>query len=86
MSKSDNSLYVRSDSESLIVIIVYVDDLVIGGERLVDINKVFMVGGWSQDRLHPPPKGFECERREGEMHKEWEKGRIKTHTVEGLTS
>ena len=40
MSKSDNSLYVRHDSRSLIVIILYVDDLVIGGESLVDINKV----------------------------------------------
>ena len=40
MSKSDNSLYVRSDSESSIVIILYVDDLVIGGEHLIDINKV----------------------------------------------
>ena len=39
MSKSDNSLYVRSDS-SPIVIILYVNDLVIGGEHLVDINKV----------------------------------------------
>ena len=39
MSKSDNSLYVRSDS-SPIVIILYVDDLVIGGEHLGDINKV----------------------------------------------
>ena len=40
MSKFDNSLYVRSDSESPIVIILYMDDLVIGGEHLVDINKV----------------------------------------------
>ena len=40
MSKSDNSLYIRSDFESPIVIILYVDDLVIGGEHLVDINKV----------------------------------------------
>ena len=40
MSKSDNSLYIRSDSESLIVIILYVDDLVIRGEHLVDIKKV----------------------------------------------
>ena len=40
MSKSDNSLYIRSDSESPIVINLYVDDLVIGGEHLVDINKV----------------------------------------------
>ena len=40
MSKSDNSLYIRSDSASLIVIILYVDDLVIGGEHHVEINKV----------------------------------------------
>ena len=40
MSKSDNSLYVRSDSKSPIVIILYADDMVIGGEHLVDINKV----------------------------------------------
>ena len=40
MSKSDNSLYIRSDSASPLVIILYVDDLVIGGEHLVDINKV----------------------------------------------
>ena len=40
MSKSNNCLYVRRDSGSLIVIILYVDDLVIGGEHLVDINKV----------------------------------------------
>ena len=42
MSKSDNSLYIRSASASSIVIILYVDDLrlVIGGEHLIDINKV----------------------------------------------
>ena len=40
MSKSDNSLYEQNDSGSPIVIILYVDDLVIGGESLVDINKV----------------------------------------------
>ena len=40
MSKSDNSLYMSNDSRSLIFIILYVDDLVIGGEHLVDINKV----------------------------------------------
>ena len=39
MSKSDNSLYIRSDSESLIVIILYVYDLVIGVEYLVDIKR-----------------------------------------------
>ena len=40
MSKFDNSLYIRSDSASPIIIILYVDDLVIRGEHLVDINKV----------------------------------------------
>ena len=40
MSKSDNSLYIRSGSESSIVIILYVDDLVIEGEHLIEINKV----------------------------------------------
>ena len=40
MSKSDNALYVSSDSENLIVIILYVNYLVIGGEHVVDINKV----------------------------------------------
>ena len=40
MSKSDNSLYIRSNSTSPIVIILYVDDLVIGGEHFVEINKV----------------------------------------------
>ena len=40
MSKSNNSLYIRSVSESTIVIIMYLDDLVIGGENLADINKV----------------------------------------------
>ena len=40
MSKLDNSHYIRSDSKNPIVIILYVNDLVIGGEHLVDINKV----------------------------------------------
>ena len=40
MSKFDNCLYVRNDSGRLIVIILYVDDLVIGGESLLDINKI----------------------------------------------
>ena len=40
MSKSNNSLYIRNDSASLIVIILYVDDLVIGGKHLIEINKV----------------------------------------------
>ena len=40
MSKSDNSLNVRGKSENLIFIILYVDDLVISGEWLININKV----------------------------------------------
>ena len=39
MSKYDNSLYVRSDYESLIVIVLSVDDLVIRGGHVVDIYK-----------------------------------------------
>ena len=40
MSKSDNSLYVRNKSDNPIVIILYVDDLVIGGKNVADISKV----------------------------------------------
>ena len=40
MSKSDTSLYIRHDSDSPIVIILYVNDLVIGGKDLAEINKV----------------------------------------------
>ena len=40
MSKSDTSLYFRSDSDSPIVIILYMDDLVIRGKDLAEINKV----------------------------------------------
>ena len=40
MSKSNNSLYVRSKSGSHIFIILYVHDLVIGGENLADINHI----------------------------------------------
>ena len=36
MSKSDNSLCIRSDCASPIFIIIYVDDLVIASEHLVD--------------------------------------------------
>ena len=46
MSKSDNSLFIRSYSSGLIFIIIYVDDLVIGGEHLTDINKVKMLVFW----------------------------------------
>ena len=40
MSKSDTSLYIQHESDNPIVIILYVDDLVIGGKDLVEINKV----------------------------------------------
>ena len=40
MSKSDNSLLIRSDSRGLVFIIIYVDDLVIGGEHLADISHI----------------------------------------------
>ena len=40
MSKLDNSLYIRSESDNLIVIMLHVDDLVIGGKNLADISKV----------------------------------------------
>ena len=40
MSKSDNSLYIRSQSGNPLVNILYVDDLVIGGKNLADINNV----------------------------------------------
>ena len=40
MSKSDTSIYIRHESDNPIVIILYVDDLVIGGKALAEINKV----------------------------------------------
>ena len=40
MSESDTSLYIRHESDNPIVIILYVDDLVIGGKDLAEINKV----------------------------------------------
>ena len=40
MSKSDTSLYIRSESDNPIIIIIYVDDLVIGGPDLAEITKV----------------------------------------------
>ena len=43
MSKSDNPLLIRKNFSGLLFIIIYVDDLVIGGEHLVDINKVKML-------------------------------------------
>mgnify|MGYP000571316109 CR=1 FL=1 len=38
MSKSDNSLFIQSDSRGHVFIIIYVDDLVIGGEHLAAID------------------------------------------------
>ena len=38
MSKSDNSLFIWIDSKGQLFIIIYVDDLVIGGEHLGDIE------------------------------------------------
>ena len=40
MSKTDNSLFTRSDSKGQVFIIIYVDDLVIGGEHLADIEHI----------------------------------------------
>ena len=43
MSKSDNSLFIQRNSSGLIFIIISVEELVIGGEHLADINKVKML-------------------------------------------
>ena len=40
MSKSDNSLFIRNGSKGHVFIIMYVDDLVIGGEHLGDIEHI----------------------------------------------
>ena len=40
MSKSNNFLFIQSDSRGHVFIIIYVDDLVIGGEHLVDIDHI----------------------------------------------
>ena len=40
MSKSDNTLFVRSNSRGQVFIIIYVDDLVIGGEHLAGIEHI----------------------------------------------
>ena len=40
MSKSDNSLFIWSDSRGQVLIIIYVDDLVIEGEHLADIEHI----------------------------------------------
>ena len=40
MSESDNSLFIRSDSRGKLLIIIYADDLVIGGENIGDIKHI----------------------------------------------
>ena len=40
MSKYDISLYIQNKLDRTLVIILYVDDLVIGGKDLAKINKV----------------------------------------------
>ena len=54
MSKSDTSLYIRHESDNPIVIILYVDDLVIGGKDLAEINKVksILSGRFEMKDLH----------------------------------
>ena len=43
MSKSDNFLFIQSNCIGKIFIIIYVDDLVIGGEHIADINNIKML-------------------------------------------
>ena len=54
MSKSDTSLYIRHESTNPIVIILYVDDLVIGGTDLAEITKVktILSGRFEMKDLH----------------------------------
>ena len=54
MSKSDTSLYIRNESDRPIVVILYMDDLVIGGKDLADINKVksFLSGRFEMKDMH----------------------------------
>ena len=54
MSKLDNSLYIRSESDNLIVIMLHVDDLVIGGKNLADISKVksLLSGRFEMKNMH----------------------------------
>ena len=40
MSKSDNSLFIRSDSKGQLFIIIYFDVLVIGEEHIPNINNI----------------------------------------------
>ena len=53
MSKSDTSLYIRNESDRPIVIILYVDDLFIGGKDVAEINvKSLLSGIFEMKDLH----------------------------------
>ena len=45
------------------------------------VIKVLLVGGWSQERLHPPPKGLSVRGRERERERERENIERKTSTI-----
>ena len=40
MSKSDNSMFIWSNSRGQLFIIIYINDLIIRGEHLADINHI----------------------------------------------
>ena len=54
MSKSNTSLYIRRESDNPITIILYVDDLVIGGPDLAEITKIksLLSGRFEMKDLH----------------------------------
>ena len=54
MSKSDTTLYIRHGSDNPIFIILYVDDLVIGGKDIAEINKIksLLSGRFEMKDLH----------------------------------
>ena len=54
MSKSDTSLYIRRELDNPIIIILYVDDLVIGGPDLAEITKIksLLSGRFEMTDLH----------------------------------
>ena len=39
MSKADPSLYVKKTNDCIVVILIYVDDLIIGGDSMEEIDK-----------------------------------------------
>ena len=40
MSKVDPSLYVKKTNDCIVVILIYVDDLIIGGDSMEEISKL----------------------------------------------